>query len=236
MFRYIKQRAAFYLAALGARFPYEYQLFTSGPGYVSRYERIYSFFKIPRVSYVLFRFSEVTLSIEHMIYFSSRLRLINFSRIFFNWSASIRSKSRRWKRKFWDNTPRLQCYTLFNSGQFTGFWQTFMVMYMSHLTYKGFFKKTGTGWSLLHWFRRTNMYWEYPYMWSFFSSNMAVHYELMNYLLKIRLSCWFRWSFMMDRDMFRLLNFPILLYSLPRLWQPDPAKFVSILRAELSLS
>lgn len=236
MFTFLKRRNAFFTKAFGVLLSYDYQLLTACPCYISRYERIYSFFKIPRVSYVFVRFSEVTLAIEHMIYFSSRVRLVNISHLLFSWSAPLRSKSRRWKRKFWDNTPRLQCHSLLNPGHFTGFWQTFMVMYMSHLTYKGFFKKTGTGHALLHWFRRTNMYWEYPYMWSFFSSNMAVHYELMNYLLKIQLTCWFRWSFMMDRDLFRLLNFPITLYSLPRLWQPDPAKFVSILRVALSFS
>ena len=226
-------RSIFFITRVGSVVSYTYQLGTICPGYLSRYPKIYSFFKIPRIFYAMFRFSEVTLAIEHMIYFASRLRLVNFSRIFYSWTPPIRSKSRRWKRKFWTSEPQLLCHTLFTKEQFVGFWQTFMVMYMSHLTYKGFFKKTGTGGSLLHWFKRSNMYWEYPYMWCFFSSNMAVHYELMNFLLKVRLTCWRRHSLMIDRDMYRMLNFPIQLYSLPRLWQPDPAKFIMVLRRSI---
>ncbi len=220
----------FFDASIGPRLPYNYQVGTLGSGYCARYTVIYSFFKIPRIASVLFRFSEVTLAIEHMIYFVGRLRLINFPHIVYSWTLPIRSKSRRWKRKFWNSDPSLLCHARFTSNQFFSFWQTFMVMYMSHLTYKGFFKKVGTGTSLLHWFKKTNMYWEYPYMWCFFSSNMAIHYELMNYLLKIQLTTWRRALFMMDRDMYRILNFPIQLFNLPRLWQPDPAKFVLLLR------
>ncbi len=223
-------RGLYFIVRVGTCLSYRYQLLTLWSGYISRYAKLYSFFKLPRIAYAMFRFSEVTLSVEHMVYFASRLRLINMMRIFYQWTPPVRSKSRRWKRKFWNSDPALLCHTLFTFDQFVGFWQTFMVMYMSHLTYKGFFKKVGTGGSLLHWFRRTNMYWEYPYMWCFFSSNMAVHYELMNYLLKIKLTSWRRTWFMMDRDTYRILNFPIQLFSLPRLWQPDPAKFVLFLR------
>lgn len=225
-----KIKGNLYKTSVFGQLSYEYQIKTLLNGYLTRYLKIWSFFRIPRLQFAFLRFSEVTTAIEHMIYFSSRLRLLSFSRVFFYWNAPIRSKSRRWKRKFWTSDPVLRCHAMFTPDQFFNFWQTFMVMYMSHLTYKGFFKKTGTGTSLLHWFKRINMYWEYPTLWSFFSSNLAVHYELMNVLLKIQLTTKNRRYLMMDRDFFRMLNFPIILYSLPRLWQPDPAKFVVILR------
>lgn len=225
-----KFKSLTYRVMIPSYLSYEYQTRTLANGYITRYARIWSFFKVPRLQLAFFRFSEVTTAIEHMIYFASRLRLLSFSRLFFYWSAPVRSKSRRWKRKFWTSEPNLRCHALLTPEQFVNFWQTFMVMYMSHLTYKGFFKKTGTGSALLHWFKRTNMYWEYPVLWSFFSSNLAVHYELMNILLKIQLTTKNRHYLMMDRDFFRMLNFPITLYSLPRLWQPDPAKFTIILR------
>lgn len=178
----------------------------------------------------MFRFSGVTLSIEHMIYFASRLRLVNFQRIFYVWTQPFRAKSRRWKRKFAITAPDLLCYTLLTPFQFFSFWQSFLMIYMSHHLQEGFFKSTGATKSLVHWFKKASMYWEYPAMWCFFSTNLPVHYELMNYFFKITVTRWQRHTFMQDRDLYRFLNFPVRLFELPRMWQEDPLKFVLYLR------
>ena len=212
------------------KIPYEYQFFTLYNCYVTRYRAVQGFFRLPRISYVTFRFCAVTLAIEHMVYFTSRLRLVNFQRVFYKWTAPLRSKSRRWKRKFGELPPDLLCFTLLSGSEFYHFWLTFLVIYMSHLFEKPVYKRTGVGSSLMHWFKRANMYWEYPYMWPFFNTNMAVHYELMNFFFKIEVSLYRRATFMQDRDMFRALNFPIQLFELPRMWQEDPTKYIVYLR------
>lgn len=197
---------------------------------ISRYWKLTSFFRLARINQARLRFSSVTLSKEHMIYFACRLRFVNLQRIFYGWTAPMRSKSRRWKRKFWVEDPNLTCQVLLTRSQFYNFWQTFLTMYVSHLTYKGFARRVGAGAGLLHWFVRSGMYWEYPYMWRFFNNNLPVHYELQSFFFQVYLSRFKRYSFMLDRDLYRLLNFPIHLFNLPRLWQEDPSKHVISLR------
>jgi hypothetical protein len=211
--------------------PYEYQYFTYQNGTVSRHASVINFCQMSRIRNVIFRFKDVTLSIPHMFYFSIRFRFINLHRVQFCWKPFPRTKSRRWVRKFGKSLREMFARVLLTPYQFFMFWTMFICVFMARRTFSAFKRRVGSGNYLMHWFLRHEMYWEFPAVPNvFFQTNADARLQKINFYLRIELSRQRRSSFIVDRDLFRFLNFPIQFYVVPRMWQPDPSTYVCYLR------
>jgi hypothetical protein len=210
--------------------PYAYQMLTYENAEMSRHITVKQYNHISRLRQVMFRYNDITASIPHMIYFSTRFRFINVSRIGFFWSKLGGPKSRRWRRKFGDLRKRMYARILLTAQQFYNFWLMFISIFMARRLYTPFKRRVGSGTSLFHWFGRFELFWEFPAVPNIFFFNAKSRSERGSFYLRIIVSRKKRPSFMIDRDMFRALNFPIFFYTVPRMWQPDPTRYVCYLR------